>query len=63
MPITGFKTIALAIIQRNRVAINSLCRVTDELHNTDEVGSDEFDNELARVYKVISPAEIWQSKW
>ncbi|MCB0256844.1 MAG: immunity 49 family protein, partial [Anaerolineae bacterium] len=48
-----FKTIALAIIQRNRVAINSLCQVTDELHNTDEVGSDEFDNELARVYKVI----------
>ena len=48
-----FKAIALAIIQRNRVAINSLCEVTDELHKTDELGSDEFDNELARVYKVI----------
>ena len=48
-----FKAIALAIIQRNRGAINSLCQATDELHNTDELGSDEFDNELARVYKVI----------
>ncbi len=48
-----FKAIALAIIQRDRVAINSLCQVTDELHNTDEQGSEEFVNELARVYKVI----------